>query len=186
MTMRRGWFGSIAVVRRHLAGGLLLVVTALAVMMLLAPRVGAAPGNPTPTPSPSASFPKYEPGLEPTAPGLLPPESVHPTAPKDKDKTGGTAKDDKKKDAGQDQTGTSKKPSAREKNAAAQEKLRREMRQRVKEYKAKHGEAASSTRSRSPTRRACRYRRTGSSPPPAASLISRARSNNWPRNSCSS
>ncbi|MFD4715348.1 hypothetical protein ACFWN5_37590 [Streptomyces sp. NPDC058430] len=134
------WRGHFVGVRRHLAGGLLLVITALAMMMLLAPRVGAAPGDPTPTPSPSASFPKYEPGMEPTAPGLLPPESVNPTAPKDKDKTGGTTKDGRKKDTGQDRTGTSKKPSAKEKNEAAQEKLRREMRQRVKEYKAKHGD----------------------------------------------
>ncbi|MFG2526099.1 hypothetical protein [Streptomyces sp. NPDC048527] len=140
MTIRRGWFGGIAGVRRHLAGGLLLVVTALAVMMLLAPRVGAAPGDPTPTPSPSASFPKYEPGMEPTAPGLLPPESVHPTTPKDKDKTGGTTKDGKKKDTDKGGAGASKKPSAKEKKAAGQEKLRREMRQRVKEYKAKHGD----------------------------------------------
>ncbi|MFE6153663.1 hypothetical protein [Streptomyces sp. NPDC057889] len=141
MTMRRGWFGGIAVVRRHLAGGLLLVTVALAVMMLLAPRVGAAPGDPTPpAPSPSASFPKYEPGLEPTAPGLLPPEYVHPTAPKGKGKTGGTAKDGEKEDTGKGGAGRSKTPSAKEKKAAAQEKLRREMRQRVKEYKAKHGD----------------------------------------------
>lgn len=126
--------------RRHLAGGLLLVIAALAVMMLLAPRVGAAPGDPTPTPSPSASFPKYEPGLEPTAPGLLPPKSATPTAPKDKGKTGGTAKDGKKKDTGKGGAGTSKKPSAKEKKAAQQDKLRREMRKRVKEYKAKHGD----------------------------------------------
>ncbi|WP_327575452.1 hypothetical protein [Streptomyces sp. NBC_00145] len=140
MTMRGGWFGGIAGVRRHLAGGLLLVIAALAVMMLLAPRVGAAPGDPTPTPSPSASFPKYEPGLEPTAPGLLPPKSATPTAPKDKGKTGGTAKDGKKKDTGKGGAGTSKKPSAKEKKAAQQDKLRREMRKRVKEYKAKHGD----------------------------------------------
>ncbi|MFE6904269.1 hypothetical protein ACFVFJ_47080 [Streptomyces sp. NPDC057717] len=140
MTKRRGLCSGFTGVRRHLAGGLLLVATALAVMMLLAPRVGAAPGDPTPAPSPSASFPKYEPGLEPTAPGLLPPESVNPTAPKDKDKTGGTTKDGKKKDTAKDRTGPSKKPSAKEKKGAAQEKLRREMRQRVKEYKAKHGD----------------------------------------------
>lgn len=126
--------------RRHLAGGLLLVIAALAVMMLLAPRVGAAPGDPTPTPSPSASFPKYEPGMEPTAPGLLPPKSATPTAPKDKGKTGGSAKDAKEEDTGKGGAGTSKKPSAKEKKAAQQDKLRREMRKRVKEYKAKHGD----------------------------------------------
>ncbi|MFF9569969.1 hypothetical protein [Streptomyces sp. NPDC014685] len=130
--------------RRHLAGGLLLVVTALAVMMLLAPGAGAAPAGPTPSPSPSA-FPKYEPGLLPsrsdsgllpveTAPGLLPPESRRPLAPEDKnkDKTGDGAKADGK--------GGPKEMSAKEKKAAEQNKLRREMRERVRQYKAKHGD----------------------------------------------
>ncbi|WP_331720030.1 hypothetical protein [Streptomyces sp. NBC_00147] len=140
MSMLRGQVGGFINVRRHLAGGLLLVVAALAVMMLLAPRVGAAPGDPTPAPSPSASFPTYEPGLEPTAPGLLPPESVTPTAPKDNGKAGGTAKDDERKDTRKGGTGAAKDPSAKEKKESKQDKLRREMRQRVKEYKAKHGD----------------------------------------------
>ncbi|MFF1593084.1 hypothetical protein ACFVY0_33940 [Streptomyces sp. NPDC058286] len=140
MTMRRGQGGFIHV-RRHLAGGLLLVTAALAVMMLLAPRVGAAAGGPTPAPSPSASFPTYEPGLEPTAPGLLPPGSVNPNAPKDEDKAGGAAKDDgKKEDTGKGGAGTSRKPSAKEKKEATQDRLRRAMRKSVKEYKAKHGD----------------------------------------------
>lgn len=141
MSMRRGEFAGFAAARRHLAGGLLLVITALAVMMLLAPQVGAAPADPTPTPSPSASFPKYEPGMEPTAPGLLPPRKDSGKKKEaDKDKTDGRneAKDDgKKQDAA---TGKAKKPSAKEKKEAKQEKLRREMQQKVKHYKERNGD----------------------------------------------
>lgn len=145
MSVRRGQFRGFTGVRRHLAGGLLLVVTALSVMMLLAPRVGAAPAGPTPAPSPSA-FPKYEPGLLPsrsvsgllpreTAPGLLPPGTT-PT-----DKVGGRAEaGDSKKDTGKGGADKPKELSAKEKKAAEQEKLRREMRKRVEEYKARHGD----------------------------------------------
>ncbi|MFZ3573748.1 hypothetical protein ACOKM5_43880 [Streptomyces sp. BH097] len=135
MSMRRGRFSAFTDVRRHLLGGLLLVVAALAVTLLFAPVAGAAPDDPAPTPSPSASFPKYEPGMEPTAPGLLPPESVNPKAPKG-DSTSGGAKTD-----GQDGGGNGKKKlSAKEKKAAKQEKLRREMARKVKAYKSRHGD----------------------------------------------
>ncbi|MFG2885739.1 hypothetical protein ACGFYV_26180 [Streptomyces sp. NPDC048297] len=151
MSMRRGQFSGVADVRRHLAGGLLFIVAALAVMLLLAPRAGAVPGDPSPTPSPSASFPRYEPGLEPTIPGLLsPPESpglsASPTAPAGNGKAGGGAQGDgKTKGPGKGGTakggaGAAREPSAKEKKAAEQEKLRREMRKKVKEYKTKHGD----------------------------------------------
>ncbi|MFE6894794.1 hypothetical protein [Streptomyces sp. NPDC057694] len=135
MTERRGPRVATARVRRHLAGGLLIVITAGVALMLLAPRVDAAPSEPGPTPSPSASFPTYEPGLEPTAPGLLPPESVNPT-PSEKNTQGDAEKNgaDKGKDSDK------KEPSAKDKKKAEQEKLRREMRKKVKEYKAKHGD----------------------------------------------
>ncbi|MGW7068842.1 hypothetical protein ACWGII_37990 [Streptomyces sp. NPDC054855] len=55
--------------RRAFAAGAGLLLLATLLSLLLAGSAGAAP-EPPPAPSPS----QYEPGLEPTAPGLLPPE----------------------------------------------------------------------------------------------------------------
>ncbi|MFG3134291.1 hypothetical protein ACGFZU_42230 [Streptomyces tendae] len=135
MITRRGQAGGLPGIRRHLVGGLLLVAAALAVMMLLAPQVGAADKGPSPAPSPSASFPTYEPGLEPTPPGLLPPESVNPTSPEKQNPADGA------KDAAKDGADKAKKPpSAQETKETEQEKLRRDMRKKVEEYKARHGD----------------------------------------------
>ncbi|MYS39640.1 hypothetical protein K388_06959 [Streptomyces sp. KhCrAH-43] len=131
--------------RRPMAAALLLVVTALTVLLLVAPGAGAAPTDPKPDPSPSSSFPQYEPGrldpkpgLYPSAPGILPPESRKPLDPgqdtdKTKDKGKGTgAKGEKKPPA--------KKLTEKEKKEAKQAKMRKEMAAKVKEYKAKHGD----------------------------------------------
>ncbi|MFD4482800.1 hypothetical protein ACFWPU_42765 [Streptomyces sp. NPDC058471] len=55
--------------KRAFAAGAGLLLLATLLSLLLAPAAGAAP-EPPPAPSPS----QYEPGLEPTAPGLLPPD----------------------------------------------------------------------------------------------------------------
>ncbi|MFI8930616.1 hypothetical protein ACIG3E_23425 [Streptomyces sp. NPDC053474] len=134
--MRAGGWGRYENARRCLTWGLLLVVTAGITMLLLAGRSAADPG-PTPAPSPSPSIPKYEPGLEPTAPGLLPPESVNPTTPppaKDKNDTrdGGKNRSHKDKNA--------KKQTAKQKKAAKQKKMRRALEKAVSAYKKKHGD----------------------------------------------
>ncbi|WP_285572971.1 hypothetical protein [Streptomyces sp. RTGN2] len=144
--MLRGQFDGAAPWRRHMAGALLMAATAMTALLLVAPRAGAAPAGPTPAPapSPSSSFPHYEPGLEPKpglvpeAPGILPPESRKPLTPADGGASQGTDTA-KGADKGNGSTGA-KEPSAKEKKEAQQAKMRREMANKVKAYKATHGD----------------------------------------------
>jgi hypothetical protein len=85
--------------RRAFAVGAGLLLLATLLSLLLAGTAGAAP-EPPPAPSPS----QYEPGLEPTAPGLLPPdgrreEPAVPYAPNgDEDAAKDQAKEDKEEE----------------------------------------------------------------------------------------
>lgn len=73
----RSRFQAWASPRHVFVAGVLVLLVATLCPLLFAGRAGAAP---TPTPSPSPTF--YEPGLEPTVPGLLPPQSSGSAAPR--------------------------------------------------------------------------------------------------------
>ncbi|MFH8736826.1 hypothetical protein [Streptomyces sp. NPDC017964] len=103
--------------------------------LLLASTAGAAP-SPPPTPAPSHST--YEPGLEPTAPGLLPPKSpAQPAKPADPGTSAGTGRDGNE-DAGTGESGQSPEERAQ---AEKQEKARQvaaDWQKRIAKYKADH------------------------------------------------
>ncbi|WP_329583552.1 hypothetical protein [Streptomyces sp. NBC_01361] len=116
--------------RRAFAFGVGLLLAALCSILL----ASAADAAPTPPPTPAPSHPTYEPGLEPTAPGLLPPKSPgasKPANPIDPD-TGADG------DGGKEQDGMSAKERAQ---AEKQEKARQvaaDWQRRIAKYKADH------------------------------------------------
>lgn len=111
---------------RIFAVGVSMLLLATVCSLLLASTAGAAP---TPTPSPSHST--FEPGLEPTAPGLLPPKSPDATAPS---KTADSGNDTR--DKADTETPAEKKAREEAETEAKAKKVADAWQKRIAQYKA--------------------------------------------------